>query len=86
VGATLYYLPLVFSVQATTQEHLTWLINNLTSNTNVTVALGIMWVSLVGVALVLFWFFVRAMATANRSMAGEAAAKARKPAEAARVG
>ena len=69
VGATLYYFPLVFAVEAASQEHLSWLITNLTSNTNVDLALGIMWASLVGVFLVVAWFFLRAMASAARTMA-----------------
>ena len=34
LGATLYYFPLVFAVEATSQVHLSWFITNLTSNTN----------------------------------------------------
>src|SRR5215467_15866940 len=52
LGATLYYFPQVFAVEAASQEHLQWFITNLTSNTNVTPALWIMWISLAGVALV----------------------------------
>jgi hypothetical protein len=68
VGATLYYFPLVFAVEATSQMHLSWFITHLTSNSNVTLALWIMWISLAGVALVAAWLFVRALASANRSM------------------
>src|SRR5215472_9951054 len=32
LGATLYYVPLVFAIEAASQEHLSWFINNLTSN------------------------------------------------------
>ncbi|MGH2501138.1 MAG: hypothetical protein ACRDID_01350 [Ktedonobacterales bacterium] len=67
-GATLYYAPLVFAVEAASQEHLSWLVTNLTSNTNVTAALWIMWLSLVGVGLVAAWIFFRALASVNRSM------------------
>ena len=67
-GATLYYLPQVFAVEATSQVHLSWLTNNLTSNAQVPWALGIMWVSLVGVTLVLLWMFFRALAAANKTM------------------
>jgi hypothetical protein len=77
VGATLYYFPLVFAVEATSQEHLSWLITNLTSNTNVTLALGIMWASLAGLFLVVAWFFLRAMASAARTMAVHPASTAR---------
>jgi hypothetical protein len=80
-GATLYYLPLVFAVEATSQEHLSWLITNLTSNTNVGWALGIMWASLAGVALVLGWFFVRAFASAGRMAAPKTPAAVTPPAQ-----
>jgi hypothetical protein len=69
IGATLYYAVQVFAVEATSQEHLSWLVTNLTSNTNVDLALGIMWASLAGVFLVVAWFFLRAMASAARMMA-----------------
>jgi hypothetical protein len=65
-GATFYYLPLVFAVEATSQVHLRWLVTNLVSNTNVSLALGIMWVSLAGLALVLGWFFLRTLGSASR--------------------
>lgn len=68
LGATLYYFPQVFAVEAASQEHLSWLTQHLTSNTNVAPALGIMWVSLIGVVLVAGWIFLRALASANRSM------------------
>ncbi len=69
LGATLYYFPQVFAVEAASQVHLAWFVQHLTSNTNPTVALGIMWVSLAGVALVAIWLFFRALASANRTMA-----------------
>jgi hypothetical protein len=68
LGATLYYFPQVFAVEAASQEHLSWFITNLTSNTNVTPALWIMWISLAGVVLVAGWLFVRALASASSSM------------------
>src|SRR5579864_6568023 len=34
-GATLFYLPQVFAVEAASQEHLSWLATNLVTNTNV---------------------------------------------------
>jgi hypothetical protein len=68
LGATLYYFPLVFAVEATSQVHLSWFITNLTSNSNVTLALWIMWISLGGVVLVAAWLFARVLASANRSM------------------
>ncbi len=69
VGATLYYVPLVFGVEAASQEHLSWFATNLVSNANVNLALGIMWVSLAGVAIVAAAMFFRALASANRTMA-----------------
>jgi hypothetical protein len=65
-GATLYYVPLVFAVEAASQVHLDWLITNLTSNSNVTVALWIMWISMAGAALVAAWIFLRALASVAR--------------------
>src|SRR5215471_701595 len=44
IGASLYYIPLVFSVEAASQDYLSWLVNNWTSNTNPIVALWIMWI------------------------------------------
>lgn len=69
LGATLYYGPLVFAVEAASQDYLAGFGAAFTSNTNVTAALVIMWISLAGVALVALWLFVRALANANRTMA-----------------
>ncbi len=69
LGATLYYFPQVFAIEAASQPSMTWFVDHLASNTNTTVALWIMWVSLAGVALVALWLFVRALASANRTMA-----------------
>jgi hypothetical protein len=74
VGATLYYFPQVFAVEAASQEHLSWFANNLVSNTNTSVALTIMWISLVGVALVAAYLFMRALSSANRTMGKRLAA------------
>jgi hypothetical protein len=85
LGATLYYLPLTFAVEAASQEHLAPL-QNLMSSQQPTIALYIMWASLVGVTLVLLWLFMRTLATANRSMAKRfQAAQAAKTLEAAQV-
>ena len=67
VGATLYYGPLVFAVEATSQGYLGWLVQNFTSNTNVPVALAIMWIALVGVFAVVVWLVVRAWIAATRT-------------------
>ena len=69
VGATLYYGPLVFAVEAASQPYLAGFASAFTSNTNVTVALWIMWISLVGVAIVSAWLLVRSIAHADRTMA-----------------
>jgi hypothetical protein len=68
VGATLYYGPLVFAVEATSQSGLAGFGAAFTSNSNTTVALVLMWISLAGVVLVAAWLFVRALMSANRSM------------------
>lgn len=66
VGATLYYFPQVFAVEAASQVNLAGIATFFTSNTNVSWALGIMWVSLAGVALVAMYLFGRALASVNR--------------------
>ena len=75
LGATLYYGPLVFAVEATSQSYLAGFGAAFTSNTNPTAALWIMWLSLLGVALVTGWLFVQAMRSASRSMARRLAKK-----------
>jgi hypothetical protein len=69
VGATLYFVPQVFAVEAASQEHLSWLATNLVSNANTAWALPLMWVAMAGVALVGAWFFFRALMSASRDMA-----------------
>jgi hypothetical protein len=85
LGASLYYIPLVFSVEAASQDYLSWFVTNFTSNTNPIVALWIMWLSLAGVAIVTAWLFVRTLANANRTMrvAKPGAPSTSKPAAAA---
>ncbi len=68
LGATLYYFPQVFAVEAASQEALANIAQAWTSNTNTTVALWIMWASLAGVILVALWIFFRAMLSAGRTM------------------
>ena len=70
LGATLYYGPLVFAVEAASQDALAGFAQAFTSNTNQTVALWIMWISLAGVAIVAAWLFIRALMSATRSMSG----------------
>jgi hypothetical protein len=69
LGATLYYGPQVFAVEATTQSNLAGFAHIFTSNQNQAVALGIMWVSLAGALIVGGWLFMRTMMTASRTMA-----------------
>ncbi len=68
LGATLYYGAQVFAVEATSQSYLAGFGAFFTSNSNVPVALGIMWVSLAGVVIVALWLFVRVWVSATRSM------------------
>jgi hypothetical protein len=68
LGATLYYFPQVFAVEAASQENLATIAQAFTSNTNPEVALWIMWASLAGVILVAGWIFFRAMVSAGRTM------------------
>lgn len=82
VGATLYYGPLVFAVEATSQDSLKGFGQAFTSNTNATVALWIMWLSLAGVVIVAAWLLMRLIVNANRTMrlAGPGTASTREPA------
>lgn len=78
LGATLYYGPQVFAVEATSQSYLAGFGQVFTSNQNQAVALGIMWVSLAGALIVAGWLFVRTMISANRTMARRLAPTAQK--------
>src|SRR2546421_511759 len=79
LGATLYYGPLVFAVEAASQSYLSGFGAAFTSNTNPVAALWIMWLSLLGVALVTGWLFMRVMINANRTMARRLAKKEEAP-------
>jgi hypothetical protein len=68
IGASLYYIPLVFAVEAASQSYLSGFAAAFTSNQNVTVALWIMWISLAGVAIAAAWLFIRAWTNATRTM------------------
>jgi len=80
IGATLYYGPLVFAVEAASQPYLSGFATAFTSNTaNPQVALGILWVSLAGVVIVAGWVFARAWMSATRSMTAKMAAQETEP-------
>ena len=79
LGATLYYGPQVFAVEAASQDYLSGFANAFTSNTNPTVALWIMWISLAGVAIIAGWLFVRALVSANRTMGRQLSRETSRP-------
>lgn len=68
LGATLYYVPQVFAVEAASQEYLAGFGQAFTSNTNPNVALVLMWIALVGVVAIVGWMFVRTWVSASRTM------------------
>lgn len=86
IGATLYYFPQVFAVEAASQENLAGIATFFTSNTNVPLALGIMWVSLAGVALVAVYLFGRALASVNRKVSATMPARTAPVRQPAHVG
>ncbi len=75
LGATIYYGPLVFAVEATRQKSLSGFTNFFTSNSNETFALVLMWISLIGVVIIAGWMFLRAWISANRTMTRRLAPK-----------
>src|SRR5713226_1796618 len=79
LGATLYYGPLVFAVEATSQSYLSGFGQFFTSNTNTPWALGIMRISLAGVVVVAGWLFVRLWISATRAMAARTPPTQAKP-------
>src|SRR5581483_7893183 len=74
LGATLYYGAQVFAVEAASQDYLAGFGQFFTSNTNATLALILMGIAMVGVILIAGWLFMRALRSANRSMARRLAA------------
>ena len=68
VGALFYFAPYLFGVMLN-QVATGGFGQAFTSNSNPTVALVLMWISLAGVALVAAWPFVSALLSASRSMA-----------------
>lgn len=69
IGATLYYGPLVFAIEAGSQDYLAGFAQVFTSSANVNAALTIMWISLVGVGIATGYLFMRMLTHANRTMA-----------------
>jgi hypothetical protein len=69
LGATLYYGPQVFAIEATSQVHLAGFAQAFTTTSNTNVALALTWISLVAVTGVLGWLFVRASMFASRKLA-----------------
>ncbi|MBA2392783.1 MAG: hypothetical protein H0V70_08555, partial [Ktedonobacteraceae bacterium] len=67
-GATLYYLPQVFAIEAASQTYLAGFADAFTSSAHPAVALTIMWISLAGVGAVAAWMFVRSWMAATRAM------------------
>ncbi len=67
-GATLYYLPQVFAIEANSQGYLAGFTSVFTSSAHPTVALIIMWISLAGVGIIAAWMFVRSWVAATRAM------------------
>jgi hypothetical protein len=74
LGATLYYGAQVFAVEAASQDYLAGFGQFFTSNTNTTLALILMGIAMAGVVLIAGWLFMRALRSANRSMARRLAA------------
>lgn len=50
IGSVLYLVPLTLGVEVTSQSHLSWMVDHLTSNANFQVAIGVFYVSLALVA------------------------------------
>lgn len=82
-GATLYYVPLVFGVEAASQPALSWFANNLVSNANTQWALALTYISMACIVVIAAWFFLRVMASASRTMRPRPAvtAETREPAK-----
>ena len=68
IGATLYYAPLVFAIEANSQGYLSGFGHMFTSSSNPGVALVIMWLSLAGAIGVAIWLFIRSWISATRTM------------------
>lgn len=81
IGATLYYIPQVFAVEATSQPNLAGFGQVFTSNANPAVALVLMWIAIAAVAVIAGWMFLRAWISATRTMTRRIAAQRTQPAK-----
>jgi hypothetical protein len=68
LGATLYYVPQIFAVEANSQTYLAGFAKIFTSSSNPVVALTLMWISLAGVGVIAGWMFMRTWLATNRTM------------------
>ena len=73
LGATLYYGPQVFAVEANSQTWLAGFAKVFTSSSNTGPAQIIMWISLAGVVIIAGWLFLKSWSSANKSMQQRAA-------------
>jgi len=81
LGATLYYIPQVFAVEATSQPNLAGFGQVFTSNANPAVALVLMWIAIAAVVVIASWMFLRAWISATRTMTRRIAAQRTQPAK-----
>lgn len=79
IGASLYYIPQVFAIEATSQPYLAGFGQVFTSNTNPGVALVLMWISLAAVLVIGGWIFSRAWISATRTMTRRIIAQRTRP-------
>jgi len=79
IGATLYYIPQVFAVEATSQPYLAGFGQVFTSNANPAVALVLMWIAIAAVVIIACWMFLRAWISATRTMTRRIAAQRTQP-------
>ncbi len=69
IAATLYYAPLVFAVEATSQPALAGFGKFFTTSSNTSWALPLMWISLAGVTGILGWMFLRSSRITGKELA-----------------
>jgi hypothetical protein len=79
IGATLYYIPQVFAIEATSQPYLAGFSQVFTSNTNPAIALVLMWIALAAVIVIAGWMFLRTWISATRTMTRRIAAQQTQP-------